>query len=163
MIATSKAQMKNLQTMLLLLFFVIIFFTLVFVLFQFIFSSERNSLDDALTDFALQKALAITKLKQFSSENLEYFDIYKIKAYLELKEDHPELEQILRDSLGHSNITLYVLDSSFDVIQRYNIYDYSPDDLTDYLIFHFQLPVLVYNATSRKSTIAALNITLYER
>ncbi len=136
---------------------------MLFIVFQSIYSSNTKSMNTLISKIALEKALAITKLKMFVSVTDDYIDIYRVKAYLELKETYPQIEKSLKDKLSYAEIKLFLLDDNLNPVQDYLIYNMSPKDNKDYLVFRFQLPVLIYNATQEKSKLGVLNISIFER
>ncbi|MDK2849487.1 MAG: hypothetical protein PWP03_439 [Candidatus Woesearchaeota archaeon] len=162
MIATNKSQIKSIQTFFLVFFFIIILVIILLIVFQNIYSSNLKSSNDLLSKMALQKAIAITKFPLFVNQENEFFDIYRVKAYLDLKESHPELESWLEANFGDSIVELVLLDDSLDPREEFLIYNHTPVNFKKDVALKFQLPILVYNSTLRKSTLGLLNITLFE-
>ena len=162
---TKKAQIKMFETIaVLLIFFILIAFGLIFYS-----KVQRDSIQGTGKEYFNLKAIQTAQLVSFlpelqctspTSANIigdDCFDVFKIIALKDIIEDNSKLKDgYYFDLFGFSKITV---EQIYPLGKKWVIYDKSSGKSSKSSL---QIPVLIYNASSRENYFGVLNIDVYK-
>jgi hypothetical protein len=158
-----KTQIKTLQNAMLLVFFVIAL--IIFAVFFYSSTTHRMQADIEQMQYkqGILTVAGIAKMGEYSCVHSDYcIDYYKAKAFVELHERSADYADYMFSRLGFAEVYLYQQEGFFYEL-KLELYDRKPEAGIFSRTLRFNIPCIIYNASSRRGSFGYFNITIYQR
>ncbi|HDP73382.1 MAG TPA: hypothetical protein ENN46_00270 [Candidatus Woesearchaeota archaeon] len=159
--ASRKAQIKNLQNAILLVFFVIALIIFSMFFYSNITHRMKQDVEEIRHIQTILAVAGISQMGEFSCSGIDYcIDFEKVKAFNQLRRSSPEYADYLFSRLGFAKVHLH---SQSTGNQLAEVYAREPETGEFSRILRFNIPCLIYDADSEKGSLGYFNITMYQR